>query len=341
MKKSLILYGFGHVGKAFVQLLNAKQSTVREEYDLKLDIIGVIGKDKAIWDENGLDLMLLGECSRGTEGLVQYARKTGVPLCAGHEPAGDLLVDATPSDLYTGQPSLPILYSGIACGMDIVSISKGPLVVDFKGLKQAASEQGVHICFSGATAAALPALDTGNWSLAGCRILRIEGILNGTTNYILSRMQQQGSSFEETLQEARDKGIAEGNSDLDTRGLDSAAKLLLLSNSLLHTEMKLDEVKICGIEGITAAEVKQARERGEVIRLLARAVRVSEGVLLEVFPTALPRDHFLAGIGGTEKAVIFNTDTMGRVIAAGGASNPTGAAAAALKDIINLYAARR
>lgn len=162
--------------------------------------------------------------------------------------------------------------------------------------------------------------------------------LNGTTNYILTKMHDDGTSYAEALQQAQQKGIAETNPLLDVSGMDSACKLLLLSNSLLQTEYTLEDVSIRGIENVSKQDIQTAKEKGKQIKLLARAYTDDDGkVQLEVQPYAVDPNHSLAIVIGTEKGITFYTDTMGSVSSIGGASNPRGAAAAALKDVINLY----
>ena len=189
---------------------------------------------------------------------------------------------------------------------------------------------------SAATAAALPTLDVGQTGLAGAQILRIEGILNGTTNFILTKMQDEGYQYLDALQEAQARGIAETNPTLDVDGFDTAYNLILLSNTLLGTEYGPNDVNRHGIRHITPTMVLDARHAGKCLKLIGRAALSHGRVRLSVAPEELALDHPLASVHGAEKAVTYDTDTMGRVTVMGGQSSPTGAAAALLKDIINL-----
>ncbi|SFI76084.1 MULTISPECIES: homoserine dehydrogenase [unclassified Bacillus (in: firmicutes)] len=335
MQIKLILAGYGNVGKEFVKLIHEKASCIQKEYGLELLLAGIIGRDVKLYRPEGLytdTLLALGD---GSAALHRYIEQHPV---YNENMEGHVLIESTPTNIESGEPGKQYILQAIENGMDIVSISKGALVTSWKEISEAARVANVSIRYSGATAAALPTLDIGQFSLAGCKIKRIEGILNGTTNYILTKMYEDNTSYEEALQQAQSKGIAETNPVLDVSGMDSACKLLLLSNSLLHTEYTLEDMSMKGIENVSKQDIQKAKKQGKQIKLLARASTDDDGkVRLEVQPFAVDLNHSLAGVTGTEKGITFYTDTMGSVTSIGGASNPRGAAAAALKDVINLY----
>ena len=335
MQIKLILAGYGTVGKEFVKLIHEKASYIQKEFGLELKIAGIIGRDLKLYHPEGIctdTLLALGD---GSAALHSYIEQHPV---YNKKMEGHVFIESTPTNIESGEPGKQYILQAIENGMDIVSISKGALVTSFKEINEAARVVNVRIRYSGATAAALPTLDIGQFSLAGCKIERIESILNGTTNYILTKMHEDDSSYEEALQQAQQKGIAETNPLLDVSGMDSACKLLLLSNSLLHTEYTIEDVNMKGIENVSKQDIQKAKEQGKQIKLLARAYTYDNGIVqLEVQPYAVDPNHSLASVTGTEKGITFYTDTMGAVSSIGGASNPRGAAAAALKDVINLY----
>lgn len=335
MQVKLILAGYGNVGKGFVKLIQEKTSFIYKEFGIELLLVGIIGRDVKLYHPEGLctdTLLTLGD---GSAALHRYIEQHPVH---NENMLAHVFIESTPTNLQNGEPGKEYILEAMKKGMDIVAISKGALVTSFKEINEAARVANVRIRYSGATAAALPTLDIGQFSLAGCKIERIEGILNGTTNYILTRMYEDGTSYEEALQQAQQKGIAETNPSLDVSGMDSACKLLLLSNCLLHTEYSLDDISIQGIDNLLKQDIQEAIQQGKQIKLLARAYTDDNGeVRLEVQPYAVDSHHSLAGVTGTEKGITFYTDTMGAVSSIGGSSNPRGAAAAALKDVINLY----
>ncbi|QWU45405.1 homoserine dehydrogenase [Bacillus sp. NP247] len=337
MKIQVVLSGYGTVGREFIKLLNEKYLYIYETYGIHLVVSGVLGRNIAIHNEEGLSIHHLLMYGGGTAAIEKYIE---------HHPGeratnsinGNVLVESTVTNLKDGNPGKKYIKQAIEKHMDIVAISKGALVTNWREIKEAAKMANVRIRYSGATAAALPTLDIGQFSLAGCNIEKIEGILNGTTNYILTRMHEEDKTFEEALQEAQNKGIAETNPLLDISGMDSACKLLLLTNSLMGTDYALKDMQIKGLEHVTTHQIQNAKEQNKTIKLIASANKDDNGkVNLSVQPCNLEKEHPLASINGTEKGITFFTDSMGQVTTLGGASNPRGAAAAALKDVINLY----
>lgn len=249
---------------------------------------------------------------------------------------GDILIECTNSDIHTGGDGLKYIINAIKRGMDIVMVSKGALVTNFNKIMELAKMEKVNIKYSGATAAALPTMDMGYYSLAGAKIKSILGVLNGTTNYILDRMDEDNISFDDALREAINKGITEKENSMDIDGIDSACKLLILSNSFMNTKCGLEQINIKGIRDISREDIKEAKNEGKIIKLLSKAHIKDGNVILEVCPEKIDKNNILAAIKNTNKGIIFNTDIMGEICVLGGASNPTGAAAAALKDIINI-----
>ncbi len=336
MDKRILLTGYGTVAQEFCRLVMEKQDVIERKYGFRPVLVGMVGSQASVYDPNGLRVKELLEFGKGSSALVRYAERYGAGV---NDPIyeADVLVESTPSRLLDGGPALGYIQGAIAAGMHVVAISKGALVTHYNQITTAAKEQNVIVKYSGATAAALPTLDIGLVSLAGAELEAIEGILNGTTNYILTCMHEQELSFADALQQAQEKGIAESNPDLDISGLDSACKILLLSNSLLGTALSLDQVEITGIAGVNSEEIRKAKDRNAQIKLMATAQVLSGQIKVSVSPRELDPGHPLYGVNGTNKAVRFQTVEMGSIVSSGGASHPRGAAAAALKDLINIF----
>jgi homoserine dehydrogenase len=229
------------------------------------------------------------------------------------------------------------IQTALTHGRHVVTAAKGPLVLRYKELKALAEKSKVKLMISAATAAALPTLDVGLSCLAGTEVLSAEGILNGTTNYILTRMHEDGSPYGEALEEAQKMGVAEPDPSLDVEGRDTANKILLIANEVFQASISLQDVAVEGITKVTLQDIERAKEEGKVIKLIGKVEKKDGRILASVAPMALPANHPLAGVRGTEKAISYLTDTMDRVTVSGGKSNPLGAAAALLKDIIRIY----
>jgi homoserine dehydrogenase len=335
---NLVLAGFGHVGRAFFDIVREKSELCRRAYGLDL-------RFRAVFKSQGV--FYTGRALRPTDILRNEAPwldgnpawKPGLLLhevLTAAEPG--CLVECTPSNLKTGEPALGYMTQAFDHAWNVVAASKGALVVAFKKLRWMASRRRLALKFSGATAAALPTLDISLFALAGAEIQEIQGILNGTSNYILTRMEE-GSPYKEALREAQARGIAEPDPTLDVGGWDTAAKILLIANSVLDLEYSLDEVAVEGIAGLAPRDIKKSRSEGRALKLLGTCSRTStaEPWRLAVKPQAIPVAHPLAGVSGTNKGITFRTDTMGSITVTGGGSDPRATGAAVLKDIINIY----
>lgn len=336
MKQSkIIITGYGTVAKEFIELLDRKKEELIEKYHTEFKVVGIIGSIGMIYESEGLNLSALHNLPQGSLGISQYASMKDLSV---EEPSlkGDMLLECTPTNLETGEPALSYMKQAIEANMDIVSVSKGALVQSLPELLAMAKAKGCQIKYSGATAAALPTLDIGEFSLAGSNIKSIQGILNGTSNFILTSMSEGNMTFEEALLQAQEKGIAENNPNLDIKGLDSACKILLLANGLFHTKLTLEDIEIEGIEKITKADMQRAKINGCEWKLIATAKKQGDKLILQVKPEILPPENPLIHVKGTNKGIMFETEEMGTICCVGGASHPKGAAAAALKDVINL-----
>ncbi|MEN6559700.1 MAG: homoserine dehydrogenase [Acidobacteriota bacterium] len=335
----LVVTGFGHVGRAFISLLREKGEDIKRRYGLGFDILAVARAEGCFHSGDPLDVR---QISRGgdawTDGNPCWAEGLSVVDVLGGQDPGGALVECTLSDLQTGEPGLGYISAAFRAGWHAVAASKGALVIGLPELKALAAENGVFLKFSGATAAALPTVDVGLFSLAGTRIEGIQGILNGTSNYILTRMSE-GLEYDEALREAQDRGIAEPDPAHDVGGWDSACKILLITNACLDAAYVLKDVRVTGITELDAGFVRSAVREGRPVKLLATAAPGRKGGRwsLDVRPSLIEASHPLAHVNGTEKGITFLTDSMGSVTVTGGRSNPRGAAAALLKDLINIY----
>jgi homoserine dehydrogenase len=335
----LIICGFGRVGRAFAELVCRKCEKLARDYDLRLCVTAVVDVGGAAVCTAGLDVPGLLAHVRGG-GAVEGFGPFGRPGLASREVLsagiGDVLVETTPTNIVDGEPGLTHLRTALSHGLSVATASKGPLVLRFRELQALARAHGARLMLSAATAAALPTLDVGLTCLAGAEVLKAEGILNGTTNYILTRMDLDGATYAQALAEAQHLGIAEPDPSLDVEGRDTANKVLLIANCVFGASLTLADISVRGIAEVTPADLAAARAQGKTVKLIGRIERAEGGVVASVAPEAIPLDHPLGGVRGTEKALTYLTDTMGAVTISGGKSNPVGAAAALLKDLINL-----
>jgi homoserine dehydrogenase len=249
----------------------------------------------------------------------------------------DLLLEASPGNLKDGQPGLGCMEAALSRGMHVVAANKAPLVLAYPRLHELALAHGVRLQFDATVAGGLPAINLGQRDLAAAQIERLEGVLNLTTNYILTRMAEDGLGYEAALAEAQQAGHAETNPSLDVEGWDAANKLVILANSVLRYPATLDDLTVEGITGITAEMLRRAVADGKRIKLVATAEQEGEGYVLSVRPTWLPVGHPLAQLGAEQMGIVYHTDICGVISAAIVEETPIPTAAAMLRDVVDIY----
>ena len=220
--------------------------------------------------------------------------------------------------------------------MHVVTANKGAMVRGMRRLETAAQEENVMLSYSAATGGALPSVSFGVREFAGAKIEEISGILNTTTNYILSSMED-GKPYQEALAEAQRLGIAEPNPSQDVDGLDTAAKLIIITNKLMDADLAMVDVDITGIENLEESfDIDGAKKAGGVVRLIARATRTEDGVKLKVKPEAIFPGNPFFNIRGASKAVTYKSDTLGEFTVIEHESSRATTAAAIYRDLIHI-----
>ncbi len=335
----IIVCGYGNVGRAFVNLVATKQADLATRYGLAPKIVAVVDIGGAAVDAtDGLPLDQLQAAVENGQAIETVA-DFGRPGLSGKDVLqsmqADVLVEATPTNLTDGEPARTHITAALTNGMDVITANKGPVVLFYDELRTLAQSKGGRLFMSAATAAALPTLDVGRLCTAGAQITAVEGILNGTTNYILTRMGQEGCDYATALQAAQDLGIAETDPTLDVEGLDTRNKIILIANQLFDQSLGLADVDTTGITGVSPEDMDRAKADGKVMKLIGSARWQDGKLVVKVAPEALEASHPLAGVHLSEKGISFDTDSMGRITVTGGHSSPTGAAAALLKDLIH------
>lgn len=338
-----ILTGLGNIGRTFLEMLPSRTALLRERYGLALQFIAAADTSGCLVCEQGLDPTAIVEAKRRRQGVVTLAGgnlHVTDALTAVRQLPADMLLEATPTDIRTGQPGLDLVRAALQRGMHVVMASKGALVVALDELARLSDWSGnrrlPRLRFSGAVAGALPSVNIGWRDLAGSNITRLEAVLNGTTQLMLTLMGE-GKTYAEALAEAQRIGIAEPDPTLDVEGWDTANKLLILANAVLRQPTRLSDIAVEGITRVTPADIQQARRDGGNLILLARAERETDGrYTLSVRPTAVPAHHPLARLGKQEAGIVYHSDIFGRTTAFSLEDGPLGTAAAMLRDILSI-----
>jgi len=287
----LVLIGAGNVGRRFLKLLVHKRDALRARYSLDPILVGVADTSGAAMAADGLDPQRVIELKGSGQGVASYAPwgKAGMSaLELVRQAQADVLLEASPTNLQDGEPGLSCIREALQQGMHVVTANKGPLVLAYPQLMELAAERGVKVAFSGTVAGGLPTVNLGRRDLAGSEILKLEGVLNLTTNYILTQMMEEGKPYTEALAAAQAAGHAEADPSLDVEGWDAANKLVILAQSVLGYPATLADVEVEGITGIRPEALKRAKAQGRTIKLIAKAEKRDDGVeSRKVVPLAL------------------------------------------------------
>ncbi|CAN5722134.1 homoserine dehydrogenase [soil metagenome] len=236
------------------------------------------------------------------------------------------------------EPARSLILAAIACGKSVVTANKALLAEDGATLHAAARAAGVDLYYEASVAGAIPLLRPLRESLAGDHLRRVVGIVNGTTNYILSRMDATGAGFSEALEEATALGYAEADPSADVDGFDAAAKAAILAGLAFHTRVTAADVHREGIADVTAADVASAKAMGSTVKLLAICERVSapggDAVSVRVHPAMIPRTHPLAGVNDAFNAVFVEAESAGELMFYGRGAGGPPTASAVLGDLV-------
>ncbi len=232
------------------------------------------------------------------------------------------------------EPARTLILSAMAAGSSVVTANKALLAEDGATLYEAAARHGVDLYFEAAVAGAIPLLRPLRESLAGDRVTKVLGIVNGTTNFMLTKMDEEGVEYADVFAEADALGYLESDPSLDVDGHDAAAKAAIIAELAFHTRVTLEDVHCEGISQVTSEDIIAAQQMGFVIKLLAVAELTDEGVIVRVHPTMLPRSHPLASVRGAFNAVFIEAESAGEVMLYGRGAGGAPTASAVLGDLV-------
>jgi homoserine dehydrogenase len=345
----LTMTGLGNVGRSFLGILRSQETLLRDRYGLRFMVVGAADSGGAATDTAGLDseaILAAKRDGRSVATLPGVGRSGMSGLELVQTTTADLLLEATPVNLQHGQPGLDIVRAALARGMPTVLANKAPLVLAYAELaamsdmagsttNDQSSTRRPALRFSACAGGALPTINIGRRDLIGCRIERVEAVLNGTTQGIL-RAMEAGGSYNDALAEMQRRGLAETDPTLDVEGWDAANKVVILANAVLGRPTTLADVAVEGITQLTTEELREATAHGSRIVLLCLAEQADDDYRLSVRPTALPLDHPLARMGGDEMGIVYYTDIAGRGSATTLERGPQPTAAAMLRDVLEI-----
>ncbi|HUU76358.1 MAG TPA: homoserine dehydrogenase [Methanoregulaceae archaeon] len=316
----IAILGMGAVGRGLLEMVDQK--------NLGLVVTGIADSKSALMDKDGIHIEEVLEAKR-EHGFCGDKSLSAMDIILHGD--YDALVEVTPTNAMTGEPALSFIKAALERGKHVVTSNKGPIAREYSMLQSLADQHGVQVRYEATVGGAIPVMHALKHGLAGNRILAILGILNGTCNYILTRMAAEGLTYEQALMEAREMGYAEADPTYDVKGIDTAIKLVILSNAIWGGNTVLEDVDITGIDSLTTDALRLAEEQNCTIRLVAEAVPQKR--ILRVAPRILPWTHPLV-VEGSLNAISIKTDMAGEITLIGKGAGSVETASAIIGDLI-------
>jgi len=326
----ILIAGFGVVGQGVAEVLALRSGELQRRLGTEIRIVGAFDSRSLASSPDGLDPRELVNAKKST-GMVGNELHQGDTVSIVREVDHDVLLELTPTDIEGAEPALSHMRTSLEAGRDVITSNKGPLALNFKELDSLAERNGGRLRFEGSVGGAMPVINVAREVLMGEHINKIRGILNGTCNFILSRMGEEGLPLDQVLKEAQQLGYAEADPTYDIDGIDSACKVAILANAIMGLNVTVKDVEITGIRGISEEAMKLAAGQKKVIRLIGE---ISEK-RVEVSPRLVPAGHPLS-IGGTLNMVQMKTDIAGEITVAGKGAGKMETASAVLSDLVAL-----
>ncbi len=338
MKFSILLIGFGTVGRGFLELLSKKRDILQADYDLTWDVTGICDlKYGSVYSGEGIDTgmaekaasedkkfqdVLTGIQAQSTEWIIDNGRY-------------DVLVEASYTNLDDGEPAYSYIQTALRKGKHVITTNKGPIALHVKQLEELAQSNNTFLLYEGTVLSGTPTINLAMSCLAGTEFSKVEGILNGTSNFILTKMGE-GETYESALKEAQRLGYAEAKPDADVEGWDAVAKVCILSHVLYKRHLTVDRVERKGITGITADDIRKAKEEEKVWKLLAKLEMINGELKASVRPAQVDLSHPLAHVSGPMNAVSFTTDIVQTVTITGPGAGKTETGYSILCDLLTI-----
>ncbi|HYM22401.1 MAG TPA: hypothetical protein VEU08_04315 [Vicinamibacterales bacterium] len=328
----LVLVGFGNVGRRFVDLLDEKRAALGQK-GVATRIAGIVTRHHdCAWNGRAVPF-------RGVDTVVDFVSRGATAAREGRL----VLVETTTLDIARGEPAVTHVRAGLAGGAHVITANKGPAAFACHELAEAARRAGRHFLFEGAVMDGVPIFNLARETLPLVDISGFRGVVNTTTNYILTAMEE-GQAFADALAEMQAMGVAEADPALDLDGWDAAAKTAALANALLGARMTPHQVEREGITPGTGQRAREARQSGRRLKLVARAGRIDGGpggpggIGARVGLEELPEDDLLASVEGRQNAIVFHTDLVGEIAVVQRGSGLTQTAYALLADLLAISA---
>ena len=330
----VVLVGFGTVGQGVAEAIAKKNDLLQNTLGERIRIVGAFDSSSHVLNKSGLDPMELVHTKMAKRGLGKRTNEEIKDMLPKIE--YDTLVEMTPTNIKNGQPGLGHIRAALSAGHDVVTSNKGPLALKFRELSNLAKKNKALLRFEASVGGATPVINLASELLVCENIYSIRGIMNGTCNFILNRMETEGMQFEPALREAQQMGYAETDPSYDIDGIDSACKVAILANAIMGKDITVNDVSRTGIRGINLAAVNLAGQDKKVVRLIGEVTDRGG----EVSPRLIPVGHPLS-IGGTLNTFSIQTDLAGEITVAGRGAGRAEPSSAVMSDLFAVMRQRR
>jgi homoserine dehydrogenase len=343
LKHKLAFIGFGVVGQGLAEILRDKKAKLQIEEDYEAEIVAISDLMKgSIYHPDGLDIDTVLKVLRETGNLENYPKTAGLvkgwdSLKTIRDTNSDTIVEVSYTDVKTGQPAIDHCKAAFESGKNVVMTNKGPIALAYQELSELAKKHQVRWGFEGTVMSGTPALRMPKATLAGNEITEVRGILNGTTNFILTKMEEDGVTYEDALKQAQQLGYAEADPTSDVEGHDARYKIVILSNYVMNAPLNVEDVACKGIADVTLADIQEAKAEGKRWKLLAKASKEGGKVTASIAPEKVELTDPLASIGGATNAISYECDLLGTVTLSGAGAGKIETGFSLLIDLINIH----
>ncbi|HEY2434522.1 MAG TPA: hypothetical protein VGI12_17755 [Vicinamibacterales bacterium] len=341
MRADLALVGLGNVGRRLARLLEERRDWLALDYDLECRVVGIATKQHgAVFREAGIDAVDIARKIEAGHSIVEPAIEADgsfdvIQRLVGSDAPLKVLVETTTLDIRAGQPAIDHIRAALQAGCHAVTANKGPAAFAYEELSALAADRERSFLFEGAVMDGVPIFNLVRETLPAVEIRGFRGVVNSTTNHILSALED-GESFDSALARMQAAGIAEADPSLDVDGWDAAAKVAALANVMMRARMTPQAVEREGIGPATARLAMAAKAKGMRVRLVASARSTPGGLVTAVRPLELPETDLLAGLRGMANALILDTDLLGEIAISQLGGSLTQTAYALLTDLVTI-----
>jgi homoserine dehydrogenase len=335
----IAIIGFGNVGQGLAKIISDKHEQLNERFGIDIRIVAVCDLYKgSVADPEGLDPSMLLRSIELTGDLksidAKYTAWNAKETIA--KSGADILIELAYTDLKTGEPALSHVKQALNNGMHVSMTNKGPVALAFPELMVIAKKNKVQLGIEGTVMSGTPSLTLGTEMLLAAGITKIQGILNGTTNYILGQMEA-GLDYQVALSQAQELGYAEADPTGDVDGHDAAAKVVILGNLFMDLALTLSDVDCIGISQISKEDVSNASTQNKHWKLIGTVAKTETGYIASVKPEMISKDHPLATIAGAANAITYSTDLLGDITLVGPGAGRIETGYAVIEDILAIH----